>query len=174
MRLVTAEIFCKESHSAMKSHAVQLHSRRSKVSARQGVSPHHSSDSDMADIPIGQDRASPTQLSLADPSREGSRDNLPGPLHDISRAPGAGDTFEASAGAAGPWSSQQLNHIFEPLIESSGAARLLGNLHVKTLQRYARLGRVPGYQIGGHWYFRASELDAWLRLQINSKCQSVR
>jgi len=63
---------------------------------------------------------------------------------------------------------------FEPLITSDQAARLLGNIHVKTLQRYARLGRLPGYQIGGHWYFRASELDAWLRHQINSKCQSVR
>ena len=63
---------------------------------------------------------------------------------------------------------------FECLISSTQAARLLGNLHVKTLQRYARLGRLPGYQIGRHWYFRESELDAWLRLQLNSKCQSVR
>jgi len=63
---------------------------------------------------------------------------------------------------------------FESLISSTQAARLLGNLHVKTLQRYARLGRLPGYQIGRHWYFRESELDAWLRLQLNSKCQSVR
>lgn len=63
---------------------------------------------------------------------------------------------------------------FEALISARQAARLLGNLHVKTLQRYARLGRLPGYQIGGHWYFRESELDAWLRLQINSGCQSVR
>jgi excisionase family DNA binding protein len=45
------------------------------------------------------------------------------------------------------------------------------NIHVKTLQRYARLGRLPGYQIGGHWYFRASELDAWLQSRINSNCQ---
>jgi len=63
---------------------------------------------------------------------------------------------------------------FEPLIGSLQAARLLGNIHVKTLQRYARLGRLPGYQIGGHWYFRESELDAWLRHQINSNRQSVR
>jgi excisionase family DNA binding protein len=64
--------------------------------------------------------------------------------------------------------------LFESLISSMQAAKLLGNLHVKTLQRYARLGRLPGYQIGRHWYFRESELDAWLRLQLNSKCQSVR
>jgi len=65
-------------------------------------------------------------------------------------------------------------NVFEPLIGSVQAARLLGNVHVKTLQRYARLGRLPGYQVGGHWYFRESELDAWLRNQINSNRQSVR
>ena len=63
---------------------------------------------------------------------------------------------------------------FEPLLDSNEAAKLLGNIHVKTLQRYARLGRLPGYQIGGHWHFRASERDAWLRHQINSNSQSVR
>jgi helix-turn-helix protein len=63
---------------------------------------------------------------------------------------------------------------FEPLVGSMQAARLLGNIHVKTLQRYARPGRVPGYQIAGHWYFRESELDAWLHHQLNSNRQSVR
>jgi excisionase family DNA binding protein len=73
-----------------------------------------------------------------------------------------------------PSTSGGTRSVFEPLIGSLEAARLLGNIHVKTLQRYARHGRVPGHQIGGHWYFRASELDAWLRLQINSKSQFVR
>jgi excisionase family DNA binding protein len=63
---------------------------------------------------------------------------------------------------------------FEPLIGSSEAARLLGDIHVKTLQRYARHGNVPGYQIGGHWYFRASELDSWLRSRLNSSCHPCR
>jgi len=63
---------------------------------------------------------------------------------------------------------------FEPLVGCEEAARLLGNIHVKTLQRYSRQGTVPGYRIGGHWYFRITELDAWLRSRINSNCQSVR
>jgi excisionase family DNA binding protein len=63
---------------------------------------------------------------------------------------------------------------FEPLIGSPDAAKLLGNIHVKTLQRYARHRRIPGYQIGGHWYFRASELDSWLRSQINLSCHPCR
>jgi excisionase family DNA binding protein len=60
---------------------------------------------------------------------------------------------------------------FEPLIASPEAAKLLGNIHVKTLQRYARHRHIPGYQIGGHWYFRTSELDSWLRSRLNSNCQ---
>jgi excisionase family DNA binding protein len=67
--------------------------------------------------------------------------------------------------------SPTLTPDFEPLIASSQAARLLGNIHVKTLQRYARRGELPGYQIAGHWYFRASELDGWLRSRLNSNCQ---
>jgi len=63
---------------------------------------------------------------------------------------------------------------FELLVGCEEAARLLGNIHVKTLQRFARQGSVPGYRIGGHWYFRITELDAWLRSRINSNCQSVR
>lgn len=70
-----------------------------------------------------------------------------------------------------PASHPTIMREFEPLISSSEAARLLGNIHVKTLQRYARRGRLPGYQIGGHWFFRASELDSWLRSRLNSNCQ---
>ncbi|MGD0842729.1 MAG: helix-turn-helix domain-containing protein [Candidatus Acidiferrales bacterium] len=63
---------------------------------------------------------------------------------------------------------------FEPLLDSGQAARLLGNIHVKTLQRYVRRGELPAYRVGGHWYFRASELDAWLRSHINSDCHPCR
>ena len=63
---------------------------------------------------------------------------------------------------------QNQKEPFEPLIGSAQAASLLGSIHVKTLQRYARAGNIPGYQIGGHWYFRESELDSWLRSRINS------
>jgi excisionase family DNA binding protein len=63
---------------------------------------------------------------------------------------------------------------FEPLIGSIDAAKLLGNIHVKTPQRYARQKRIPGSQIGGHWYFRASELDSWLQSRINLSCHPCR
>jgi excisionase family DNA binding protein len=52
---------------------------------------------------------------------------------------------------------------FEPLLSADDAAKLLGGIHPKTLMRRARAGEVPGYQIARSWYFRASELDTWLR-----------
>lgn len=63
---------------------------------------------------------------------------------------------------------------FEPLIDSREAAALL-RMHHKTLERKARAGEVHGYQIAGRWFFRASELEAWLARQCNNTCrQSVR
>jgi excisionase family DNA binding protein len=86
----------------------------------------------------------------------------------------ADDAATHSAVLAGPRLPEKTLRSFEPLIGSNEAAKLLSNIHVKTLQRYARDRRVPGYQIGGHWYFRASELDSWLRTQINLSCHPCR
>jgi len=85
-----------------------------------------------------------------------------------------GDTVTHPDAAFPPASYAMIPRDFEPLIDSCEAAHLLGNIHVKTLQRYARHQRIPGYQIGGHWYFRASELDSWLRSQINLSCHPCR
>jgi len=95
------------------------------------------------------------------------------PEHAATAEGEAGYGQHASA-AATPQHTKHANDEFEPLLDSIEAARLLGNIHVKTLQRYARQGRIPGYQVAGHWYFRASELDRWLRSQLNSIRQSVR
>jgi excisionase family DNA binding protein len=84
------------------------------------------------------------------------------------------DVSESSPLGSSLSPSQKSRHAFEPLIGSPEAAKLLGNIHVKTLQRYARRGSLPGYQIGGHWFFRQSELDAWLRSRINSSCHPCR
>jgi excisionase family DNA binding protein len=58
---------------------------------------------------------------------------------------------------------------FEPLLDARQAAKLLGGLHVKTVQRMARRGELPGYQIGKFWFFRASELSEWLMLHSSSQ-----
>jgi excisionase family DNA binding protein len=54
---------------------------------------------------------------------------------------------------------------FEPLLSESEAAKYLGGLHPKTVQRMARRGQLPAYRIGRYWRFRASELNDWLAVQ---------
>jgi hypothetical protein len=56
---------------------------------------------------------------------------------------------------------------FEKLLDCREAAQRV-RCHEKTLQRYARLALVPAYHIHHRWYFRASELDAWVRSQVHS------
>lgn len=97
-------------------------------------------------------------------------DSAPNPAlrHSATGWGGMGDAAQCFSGMARLDSSKKATHAFEPLIDSCEAARLLGSMCVKTLQRYARQGNLPGYQISGHWYFRASELDSWVRSKVNS------
>ena len=113
-----------------------------------------------------------------DAGRDGQNEGTAAVLHDAANCAATG---EERATLTSEELGREHRHrktvdrqAFEPLVGSMQAASLLGNIHVRTLQRYARLGRIPGYQIGGHWYFRESELDAWLRHQLNSNRQSVR
>ncbi len=124
------------------------------------------------------DRLSSKQSNGAGPKpAAGSNDSPPIVVTNNAAQPHAatgGENNSAATDSAAVLPSQSsvtIQRNFEPLIGSYDAARLLGNIHVKTLQRYARRQRIPGYQIGGHWYFRASELDSWLRSRLNSNCQ---
>ena len=47
------------------------------------------------------------------------------------------------------------------------AAELL-RVHPKTLKRMAGRGELPGHFRFGRWYFYPSELDSWMRGEINS------
>ena len=53
-----------------------------------------------------------------------------------------------------------------PLLNSQQAARYLG-VHPRTLTRLARDGEIPALQIGRHWRFRISDLDAWTQSKIS-------
>ena len=64
--------------------------------------------------------------------------------------------------------------VFERLLDSKAAAALL-DIHHKTLEKYAREGRLPAHRFGNRlWRFRATELDEWLRNTLQSASQSVR
>jgi excisionase family DNA binding protein len=55
---------------------------------------------------------------------------------------------------------------FEPLLNTEEAAALL-QVSRKTLERWARAGRVPAFNLG-RWRFRASQLDVWLKSSVQS------
>jgi excisionase family DNA binding protein len=57
----------------------------------------------------------------------------------------------------------------EPLLTDSEAARFLGGLHPKTVQRMARRGELPHYRIGKYYRYRVSELSAWLVLHSSGQ-----
>jgi excisionase family DNA binding protein len=137
-----------------------------------------------------------SRLAVSDLANETCRTEVECTTRALSRSPDQADAGLGSTAYAGPppaATAKEKNqaasnsaslgrgaiaqgpaHTFEPLIDSLGAAKLLGNIHVKTLQRYARWGSLPGYQIGGHWYFRVSELDSWLQSRVNLSCHPCR
>jgi len=59
-----------------------------------------------------------------------------------------------------------MNYEFEPLVDAEEVAGLLG-LHAKTVQQMARAGRIPSMRIGKFWRFRKSQIDHWLRCEVN-------
>jgi excisionase family DNA binding protein len=52
-------------------------------------------------------------------------------------------------------------------INCKEASEVLG-VHPRTIKRMARDGKVPGHFRFGRWYFYASELDCWMRMELNS------
>jgi excisionase family DNA binding protein len=110
---------------------------------------------------------------LASRANEEPRSVTTKPLYAATEGKGESSTEVLSAPATVS-AHKDSRQAFEPLIGCDDAAKLLGNIHVKTLQRYARGGTLPCYRVAGHWYFRATELDAWLRSRINSSCHPCR
>lgn len=64
--------------------------------------------------------------------------------------------------------SHDIQH-YEPLLGDAEAARFLGGLHPKTVQRMARRGEIPHYRVGKYYRYRASELSAWLVLHSSGQ-----
>jgi excisionase family DNA binding protein len=67
--------------------------------------------------------------------------------------------------------SSDYNNRIQPesLLNDGEAAKFLGGLHPKTVQRMARREEIPHYRVGKYYRYRASELNQWLVL--HSCCQ---
>ena len=158
----------------MKSHSTQFGARENTASPRQHASclAVDSLPSLSETLPRGLQHRQPTPV-LASRAGEPGEAVTTKPLNGAT-GDERGDSVETSSAPATVSTANESRQTFEPLIGCADAAKLLGNIHVKTLQRYARSGTLAGYRIGGHWYFRASELDSWLRSQLNSSCHPCR
>lgn len=64
--------------------------------------------------------------------------------------------------------------LTDPLLDCKSAAMILGGVHPKTVERWAREGRIPAYRLFRKWRFRATELEFWMRSQVNSMCHPCR
>jgi excisionase family DNA binding protein len=50
-----------------------------------------------------------------------------------------------------------MNEILTPI-----EAGLYLNVHVRTIYRLAKSGKIPGHKVGGRWRFKKATLDEWL------------
>ena len=57
---------------------------------------------------------------------------------------------------------------FEQPISSEEAATHL-RIHPKTIKRMAARGQVPGHFRFGRWFFYPSELDSWMKMEVDSE-----
>jgi excisionase family DNA binding protein len=81
-------------------------------------------------------------------------------------------TMNPAPGTIGQLQATSID-VFEPLLTAEEAAAQL-RMHTKTLQRYAREGRVPCIRQGKYWRFRLSSLDLWVRSHENQTSQPSR
>lgn len=73
----------------------------------------------------------------------------------------------ASVHLAGSQSSATPFGVERPLT-CDEASQLL-RVHPRTIKRMAARGEVPGHFRFGRWFFYPSELDSWMRMELNSE-----
>jgi excisionase family DNA binding protein len=78
-------------------------------------------------------------------------------------ATGGGDSGTTTPGLVG---DDKRSVVERPLTCEEAAAFV--RVHPRTVKRMARAGKVPGHFRFGRWYFYASELDCWMRIELHS------
>jgi excisionase family DNA binding protein len=78
-------------------------------------------------------------------------------------ATGGGDSGTITLGLLG---DGKRSVVERPLTCEEAAAFV--RVHPRTVKRMARAGKVPGHFRFGRWYFYASELDCWMRMELHS------
>jgi excisionase family DNA binding protein len=97
---------------------------------------------------------------------------LPAPIKETFelslREPGQGATGVEDSGTITPavLGDGERSIVERPMTCEEAAAFV--RVHPRTVKRMARSGKVPGHFRFGRWYFYASELDCWMRMELHS------
>ena len=72
------------------------------------------------------------------------------------------------------WKESEYSNIYvgteehvSPVLTSVEAAEYL-KMHVKTVCRLAKEGKIPAKKVGSEWRFLKSVLDRWLSMEVNT------
>jgi excisionase family DNA binding protein len=149
----------------MNRHSIQFGARESTASSRQHASR----------ILV---EASVLQSDFS-PASEGTIKGTPKPpprfnesLDLLLREQSQGATGEATSVGTRAIESPEQSGVERPL--TCEEAAVLVRVHPKTIKRMARDRRLPGHFRFGRWFFYASELDGWMRTELNSSGHSCR
>lgn len=58
--------------------------------------------------------------------------------------------------------------VQEEILDADEVARLL-HVHQRTVKRLAAKRRLPGFQVGGQWRFRLSDIEEYIDRQVHGK-----
>jgi excisionase family DNA binding protein len=145
----------------MKTRSTQFDVRENTASSRQHAPRRAMSASVLESDPLfGAERQDKGTRELTSPIKETFELSL---TETDKGATGGGDRGVTTSALLG---DAKLSVVERPLTCEEAAAFV--RVHPRTVKRMARAGKVPGHFRFGRWYFYASELDCWMRMELHS------
>ena len=145
----------------MKFPSTQFGVRENTASSRQHAPRRAMNASIQQSDPLfGTEQRDKSTQELAPPMKETFELSLTEPDQGATGGGGSGTT------ALGLFGHGKRSIVEQPLTCEEAAAFV--RVHPRTVKRMARAGRVPGHFRFGRWYFYASELDCWMRMELHS------
>jgi excisionase family DNA binding protein len=145
----------------MKTRPTQFGVRENTASSRQHAPRRLANRSIPQSDPLSRSKQQDKSAQeLFHPFKESFELSLTEPDHG---ATGGGDSGTTTTGLVG---DGKRSVVERPLTCEEAAAFV--RVHPRTVKRMARAGKVPGHFRFGRWYFYASELDCWMRMELHS------
>ncbi len=110
-------------------------------------------------------------LSATERPEEGTYESVPPLKETFELSLTERDKGATGGGESRTITSARLGDRKRPTVErplTCDEAAAFVRVHPRTVKRMARAGKVPGHFRFGRWYFYASELDCWMRMELHS------